>query len=562
MQHTPLSASKAEQLVGPTEAVSPQLESEEEANIHHVAKVTFEGDPSKGQLSFITGAAVLAHSNQRGPWWLGRSGGRTGWFPASAVVPASEFLGNNFIESPDIEEEEKEFARMSQAELDKVYNLIRSPSDPVGSDEGSHDDEEEDVTSPAKNRWMEDSYGVRGPISSQRDSSPPATPRLDPSESVGLKERLFETKSSDGSQQKSAMENSTDQTGMTSDIQNAQDHNHNSISPKNTTGSPQTPMPETTPAHDKPKRLWRTAIDKSTGLTYYYHIHTRETSWEKPPGFVERQTPIKESNTANDASTPGSKERVETSESKTMAHSTNNQTPASANADNPKSAKKSHGGKGILKFLRKRRSKVDKDDKSTKKEKSRDNAARRKVNGEISSSEAADPVAKLAELKQDPENQAHFTYDDEDDGSCSSSSDGSDQTDTSIFSTRRLRETVGKMTDKITGLSFRTIQNNSSYETLDDDKSKKLKQQSPQPSQSENTSPDAKHTKQSKSAGTTTGGENMAFNKNVAKNDTARGAKTNKIDSGWRSAIDPRTQKTYYYNKITKEVVWDKPPNF
>jgi hypothetical protein len=65
---------------------------EGEANIHHVAKVTFDGNPAKGQLSFTSGTEVLAHSNQRGEWWLGRCGGRTGWFPASAVVPASEYL--------------------------------------------------------------------------------------------------------------------------------------------------------------------------------------------------------------------------------------------------------------------------------------------------------------------------------------------------------------------------------------------------------------------------------------------------------------------------------------
>ncbi|KAL7468226.1 hypothetical protein ACHAXS_008451 [Conticribra weissflogii] len=562
MQHAPLSAQYAEHVVELTEVAAPQQETEEEANIHHVAKVTFEGDPRKGQLSFITGAAVLAHSNQRGPWWLGRSGGRTGWFPASAVVPASEFLNNNCVDTPAIEEEEKEFVRMSQAELDKVYNLIRSPSDPIGSDDGSHDNEETDVMSPAKNRWMEDEIDVRGPISSRRGISPPANPRLDPSESVGLKERLFETKSSDDSQQKSAKENSTDKTAMTSDLQNAQKQIQNSISSKTTEASSQTLKPETTPTLDKPKRLWRTAIDKSTGLTYYYHIHTRETSWEKPPGFVARQTPTKGSTADNDATTPRSKERVESSASKDITRSVGDTTPASAIVNDPKTTKKHHGGKGILKFLRKRKSKADKDDKPPKKEKARGVTAKGKGNGEISSSEAVDPVAKLADLKQDPANQAHFSYDDEDDDSYSSSSDKSDQTDSSIFSTRRLREAVGKMTDKMTGLSFRNIQNNSSYETLDDEKSKKLKHQSSESPQPENTSPHVKPTKSTKSEAAAVEEKNIPSNRNVAKNHTAGRAKPAGNDSGWRSAIDPITQNTYYYNKITKEVVWDKPSNF
>lgn len=32
------------------------------------------------------------------------------------------------------------------------------------------------------------------------------------------------------------------------------------------------------------KVLWAEAIDPDTGKTYYYHIETKETSWEIPPG--------------------------------------------------------------------------------------------------------------------------------------------------------------------------------------------------------------------------------------------------------------------------------------
>jgi hypothetical protein len=29
--------------------------------------------------------------------------------------------------------------------------------------------------------------------------------------------------------------------------------------------------------------LWRAAKDETTGMTYYFHRHTRETSWTRPP---------------------------------------------------------------------------------------------------------------------------------------------------------------------------------------------------------------------------------------------------------------------------------------
>ena len=329
---------------------------EEEANIHHVARVTFEGNPLKGQLSFITGAVVLAHSNQRGPWWLGRSGGRTGWFPASAVVPAFQFLGNNSgSTSCAVEEEEKEFARISHHDLDAVYDLIRSPSDPMDSDvESKSDDEDEGALSEAKNRWINSASELKDTSPATRNFSPPPDPRLDPSEGAGLSERLYETQDNDH------ILNANDlDVGKVSQIPkdnegephiNGEEVGKSKVDEVSTVSAYQTVQPQLIKSsiiyanggsepqgktsQAKIKRLWRSAFDKNSGLTYYYNVETREvcfidktlllyclvsyfyqqiyliiflfdyykTTWEKPPGFIERKSPMKESTLFKDAS--------------------------------------------------------------------------------------------------------------------------------------------------------------------------------------------------------------------------------------------------------------------
>jgi len=162
---------------------TPVEKEDDEAQIHHVARVTFEGDTSKGQLSFITGAKVEAHSNQRGPWWLGRCGGRTGWFPASAVVPADEFLSPTSTIQTD-QDESEEMKKLSGDELNAVYDLIRNPSD-----DDEDNDSEEVSSSPAKSRWLDDGAPKSPPT---RVDSPPID-RMDPSEMAGLSQRLYDS---------------------------------------------------------------------------------------------------------------------------------------------------------------------------------------------------------------------------------------------------------------------------------------------------------------------------------------------------------------------------------
>jgi hypothetical protein len=230
------------------------LDDEEgEANIHHVARVTFDGDTSKGQLSFTTGSEVLAHSNQRGDWWLGRCGGRTGWFPASAIVPASEFLRNQLGSGTNdaassAEVDDAELQQLSQEELHQVYDLIRSPS---GEDE-----------SPKRVR---------------KDVSPPPS-RLDPSESAGLKERLYESNEDDQTDAKNAFDSMMNEyDSMLAPVSASNKTEEHQIKKEPQLESKLSELNTTTNMEEKrPKRVWREAHDPNTGLTYYYNVKTRE----------------------------------------------------------------------------------------------------------------------------------------------------------------------------------------------------------------------------------------------------------------------------------------------
>ena len=291
----PLSPSESE----PTEVPATQVEGEGEveAQIHHVARVTFEGDRSKGQLSFITGSKIEAHSNQRGPWWLGRCGGRTGWFPASAVVPASEFLAgvnspsSNVVDQDESEELAKE---LSGDELNKVYDLIRNPSDDPMDEDGGESDE--DSGSPAKNRWL-DGGAAKSP-ESRGDSPPPD--RYDPSEMAGLSERLYESHDEDSRSNQNEGKASTpistptekaesitevEETLSKDEPAKAQSANIEAdvSQPKKLVESTKgagnvTAKSQPQPAASKPKPEWRAAKDPKSGLIYYYHTGTREVS--------------------------------------------------------------------------------------------------------------------------------------------------------------------------------------------------------------------------------------------------------------------------------------------
>ena len=223
---------------------------EGEANIHHVAKITFDGNPAKGQLSFTSGSEVLAHSNQRGEWWLGRCGGRTGWFPASAVVPASEYLqslgpalGEYNMEDEGDDDADMEFPQLSQEELHATYDLIRSPS---GEDE-----------------------------SPKRAGNNP-----DPSEVVDLNEESSEPFVNGQSNVRNAYDSMLDEydSMLSPSSTNEQTSENEEPSLNDPTKTEQSKLNTTSSGEKKPKRLWRSTVDPNSGLTYYYNCKTREVS--------------------------------------------------------------------------------------------------------------------------------------------------------------------------------------------------------------------------------------------------------------------------------------------
>jgi rhodanese-related sulfurtransferase len=219
------------------------IEDEEgEANIHHIAKVTFDGNPAKGQLSFMSGSEVLAHSNQRGEWWLGRCGGRTGWFPASAVVPASEYLscdgpslGEHNTDEEEVDDVDLEFPILSQEEIHEVYDLIRSPS---GEDESPRKAAARDADSTEEQPNELFVRDVRSAYDSMLDE--------------------YDSMLAPASEQSNAKEDRS--LNVSAETKQSE---LNTI---------------TSSGEKKPKRLWRSANDPNTGLTYYYNVKTREVS--------------------------------------------------------------------------------------------------------------------------------------------------------------------------------------------------------------------------------------------------------------------------------------------
>ncbi len=259
---------------------------DEDANFNHVATMTFEGNRAKGQLSFITGSKILAHSNQRGPWWLGKCGKQTGWFPANAVVPESEYLKNIAVALPaEMDEASDRLGKLSNEELAATYDLIRNPSDPIDDDD---DDDEDDNGSPARSRWMNDTSNDNTAQSARSGSPPPS--RSDPSKMEGLNQTLYEPNKFD-------VVESTPQLGFEGMNRLGKSiEEHSEDKPKKTyIGPPQVITETEPPKTESPKIIqtkagskskkkkkkpqeWKAAQDPGTGLTYYYHLKTREVS--------------------------------------------------------------------------------------------------------------------------------------------------------------------------------------------------------------------------------------------------------------------------------------------
>jgi len=454
------------------DAPDNQVEKEEddEAQIHHVARVTFEGDRSKGQLSFTTGSKVEAHSNQRGPWWLGRCCGRTGWFPASAVVPASEFLRSpvNRPSSNIADEDENDVAQLSGDELNAVYDLIRNPS------------ESEDESSPAKSRWL-GSADKSNAAQPSRDYSPPPS-RFDPSEMAGLSERLYDSHDDDSHSNKNEIvgrsppptsygeiasesksvevlhhPEETDETLSKDKPPKAQSQSAeiSKVGENVSKGNAAKYSPsEANAAKTKPKLGWRATKDPNSGLIYYYHAGTRETTWKKPPGFVPAQAQAK--------GTPRSERR-----------------PTTKNQDRPKVVR----ARGMMGLLSKMKRTKPEAETNVRAQKSPDVPIRNvrvpieaidsdkegEVADKIDYPQAAkpkaqtirqaekepvhEPAVKLAAEAESPQKDFWSTLDDDESSAASDESEHSEMsegTQTSLFSKHMLKTKVGRWAEKIT----------------------------------------------------------------------------------------------------------------
>ena len=258
MTHAPVAAA----------AAADDSNEDDETQVHHIARENFEGDPSKGQLSFTKGSKIEAHSNQRGPWWLGRCEGRTGWFPAVSVVPASEFMANvvGLSKPIGIEGEERDESNpMTEEELQETYDMIRSPSDDLSNDASGD--------SPAKSRWLE-SKETPG----SRSSSPPLV-RHDPSKMAGLSQSLYEN-SEAASTDAPSQDPSQPVLSAAGGFQEPEDIVGDLLRMMNEERqSDKAHHVELKPARldvTNEQQVWRAAKDPKTGLIYYFHVKTKE----------------------------------------------------------------------------------------------------------------------------------------------------------------------------------------------------------------------------------------------------------------------------------------------
>lgn len=526
-----------------------EVHDEEEAIIHHVARVTFEGNPSKGQLSFTTGSKIEAHSNQLGPWWLGRCGGRTGWFPASAIVPESEFLANVIgpLSGSDEPDASESVAALSGDELNAVYDLIRNPSDPLSQDEDEGDSDDESG-SPAKSRWLDtENSKINSAALPSRDHSPPPT-RLDPSAMAGLSERLYEPHDDDLHPNK---DKETSQIPLSENIVGDSELSSEDIGDtpskeemacvetakvsRNDTSDVVQPQPVVTEKSDactldeqpkadvtkprpKPKPEWRATKDPKSGFIYYYHTGTRETTWEKPEGFVP-----KVASPTRPASTVSSKDK----------HSSRR--------------------KGIMGFISKiaKGTNIISSEKASGKSTSTevDSRDKDKVNAEVRTQ-----TTDASELKPSAITEALRNGVFSDDDKLSASDDESEMsrmseiTDTTLFSKQKIKATVGKWAEKVSDkLNSPPAPE---YESLNDDATQ------PQ---------DVTAVNQSEDKGVVAEGnqsrEKLTTNQNRYNIDTSNDA-VNSEKPQWRSAIDVATGRTYYYIRGTSKVTWEKPAEF
>ena len=133
------------------------------------------------------------------------------------------------------------------------------------------------------------------------------------------------------------------------------------------------------------------------------------------------------------------------------------------------------------------------------------------------------------------------------------SSVSSEGTSNSIFSAKKVKKALGKVGSKIVG-KISSSPTNTSYGALGDSFS--------QQKDAQDNSKTADNAKQQPNPVNESGAATPQTETSKSNNNEVKSSSEKKKDSRWRSAIDPLTGRTYYFNKDSKETVWEKPANF
>lgn len=500
-------------------------DADEDANINHVATMTFEGNRAKGQLSFITGSKILAHSNQRGPWWLGRCGKQTGWFPANAVVPESEFLKNIAVALPaEMDEASDRLGKLSNEELAATYDLIRNPSDPIDDDDDNDDDD--DDGSPARSRWLTDSSSNNAAQSPRSGSPPPS--RSDPSKMEGLNQQLYEPNKSDAVEYEYTPQLGFE--GMNRLGKSVEEHSQDK--PKKTYIGPPQVITETVNTETESPNIiqsnsgskskkkkkpqeWRAAEDPGTGLTYYYHLKTREVSYTLFWFYLEKNV-ITCSHLVITLSS-----RLQTTWDKPADF---DDAPAAGKDDSK--AKGLSGAKILRLFSKKKKKPKSPSDNEIVTPSSTFSFDEKKPAAKASAKLTTESLVATRNVVGNETGIVFPNHDDDDDDDSSSS----DSDESSLFSRENIYNQKAKLKNAVRKFSGKFSQNESPknvYEQLGDGEVGNMQ------------------------IDVTNGGTKLNHP------ETSEPKKANPIK--WRSAIDAATGRTYYYVKGGKETFWEKP---
>jgi hypothetical protein len=263
-----------------------------------------------------------------------------------------------------------------------------------------------------------------------------------------------------------------------------------------------------------------------------------QTTWEKPADYVERKSPVKQSNPTETT------RRAEKGEVADVA------------AKEPAKS----GSKRFLGLFSKSSSKKNNTETSTSRSatptdirlaKSRPNSPSN--NNIPQASKQTSKGTSTAETNATNQLVSDLNNTWEVDDVSSVSSEG---TSNSIFSAKKMKQALGKVSSRIVGKISNSSPTNTSYDVLDDSFSRKKDAHRVNNKPADDTKQQPKSSAESSAVARPESEEKKPPPDNI---EVKPASDTKKKDSQWRSAIDPVTGRTYYFHKITKETVWEKP---